>query len=155
MLPWQVWLIIAGLCFIIEIATVGFLIFWFGVSALLTCLVSLFVPNVIAQTAIFIILSIFFICLSRPFANKIGNKDQTVTNSNAVIGKEGIVTKTINVTPGEVGQVKVSSDIWSAVATNYTGSIPVGSTVRVLSIDGVKLVIDPITIAETTESAKK
>ena len=31
---WQIWLIIAGLFFIGEIITVGFLIFWFGIGAL-------------------------------------------------------------------------------------------------------------------------
>ena len=45
MLPWQIWLIISGVCFIAEIATVGFLIFWFGVAALITCLLSLFISN--------------------------------------------------------------------------------------------------------------
>ena len=49
MLPWQIWLIISGVCFIAEIATVGFLVFWFGVAALITCLLSLFISNVIAQ----------------------------------------------------------------------------------------------------------
>ena len=39
---WQVWLLIAGLFFIGEIATVGFLIFWFGVGALIAMIVSLF-----------------------------------------------------------------------------------------------------------------
>ena len=48
MLPWQIWLIISGVCFIAEIATVGFLVFWFGVAALITCLLSLFISNVIA-----------------------------------------------------------------------------------------------------------
>ena len=44
---WQVWLIIAGLFFIGEIATVGFLIFWFGIGALIAMVVSLFTSNYI------------------------------------------------------------------------------------------------------------
>lgn len=155
MLPWQIWLIISGVCFIIEIATVGFLVFWFAVAALITCLISLVVPNIIAQTVIFIILSIVLVSLTRPFANKIGRKDQTVTNSNAVVGKEGIVIKEINSTPGAIGQVKISNDIWSAIVTNCDASIPVGSTVRVLKIDGVKLVIEPITIAHSELETEK
>jgi membrane protein implicated in regulation of membrane protease activity len=31
---WQIWLIISGICFVIEIATVGFFVFWFGIGAL-------------------------------------------------------------------------------------------------------------------------
>ena len=95
MLPWQIWLIISGVCFIAEIATVGFLVFWFGVAALITCLLSLFISNVIAQTVIFVILSVILICLTRPFAEKMNKNDNIVTNSNAIIGKEGEVTKTL------------------------------------------------------------
>ena len=50
MAAWQIWLIISGVCFIIEIATIGFLVFWFAVAALITCLLSLFIPNIIIQT---------------------------------------------------------------------------------------------------------
>lgn len=145
MLPWQIWLIISGVCFIAEIATVGFLIFWFGVAALITCLLSLFISNVIAQTVIFVILSVILICLTRPFAEKMNKNDNIVTNSNALIGKEGVVTK--DITPNDVGQVKVFGDIWTAVST-YTDIIPKGSTIKVLSIDGVKLVVEPVSIKQ-------
>ena len=145
MLPWQIWLIISGVCFIAEIATVGFLIFWFGVAALITCLLSLFISNVIAQTVIFVILSVSLICLTRPFAEKMNKNDNIVTNSNAIIGKEGVVTK--DITPNEVGQVKVSGDIRTAIST-FTDIIPKGSTIKVLSIDGVKLVVEPVTIKQ-------
>ena len=145
MLPWQIWLIISGVCFIAEIATVGFLIFWFGVAALITCLLSLFISNVIAQTVIFVILSVSLICLTRPFAEKMNKNDNIVTNSNAIIGKEGVVTK--DITPNDVGQVKVSGDISTAIST-YTDIIPKGSTIKVLSIDGVKLVVEPVTIKQ-------
>ena len=146
MLPWQIWLIIAGVCFILEIATVGFLVFWFGVAALITCLISLFVPSIIAQTVIFIILSIILILLSRPFAKKIGRKDNVVTNSNAIIGKEAIVIKVIDGKTGKVGQVKVLGDTWSAICEDSNIVIPVDSTVKVSKIDGVKLIVEPITI---------
>lgn len=145
MLPWQIWLIISGVCFIAEIATVGFLVFWFGVAALITCLLSLFISNVIAQTVIFVILSVILICLTRPFAEKMNKNNNIVTNSNAIIGKEGVVTK--DITPNDVGQVKVSGDIWTSIST-YTDIIPKGSTIKVLSIDGVKLVVEPVTIKQ-------
>lgn len=146
MLPWQVWLIVSGICFIIEIATVGFLIFWLAIAALITCLFSLFVSNIISQTVIFIILSSILILATRPFANKISKKDQTITNSNSLIGKDGIVVKQINETAGSVGQVKVGSDVWTAIVTNSNVPIPVGSTVRVLGIEGVKLIVEPTDI---------
>ena len=57
MISWQFWLIVAGICFIIEIITVGFLIFWLAIAALVVALLSLFIHNFIAQSAIFICLS--------------------------------------------------------------------------------------------------
>ena len=57
---WQVWVIIAGLFFILEMATVGFLVFWFGIGALFAMIVSLFTSNIAIQTAVFVILSIIF-----------------------------------------------------------------------------------------------
>lgn len=154
MLAWQVWLIIAGVCLVIEIATVGFLVFWFAVAALITALLSLFIHNVIAQTVIFILTSVILILLTKPLTNKITKKDVAVTNSNTVIGKEAIVTKEINTTAGSVGQIKVAGDTWSAITENYDNPITVGSTVKILRIDGVKLVIEPINIKSNEEATK-
>ena len=89
--------------------------------------------------------SVILICLTRPFAEKMNKNDNIVTNSNAIIGKEGVATK--DITPNDVGQVKVSGDIWTAVSA-YTDIIPKGSTIKVLSIDGVKLVVEPVTIKQ-------
>lgn len=154
MLPWQIWLIIAGICLIIEIATVGFLVFWFAVAALITCLLSLFIHNVIIQTAIFVVLSALLIFLTRPFANKIGKKDKVITNSNSLIGKEGTVLKDITFNSATLGQVKVNGDVWSAVTEEDYGIIPAKSIVRILKIDGVKLVVEPLKIYSTIENSK-
>ena len=49
---WQIWLIIAGLFFVAEMITVGFLVFWLGVGALFAMVVSFFTSNLIAQTTV-------------------------------------------------------------------------------------------------------
>ncbi len=143
MVAWQIWLIVAGFSFILEIATVGFLVFWFGVAALIVCILSLFIPSLVAQFAIFIILSALLICLTRRFAEKITKKDTIVTNSNSIIGKKAIVKKDISSTSN--GQIKVNGDIWTAVLSeDFTDSIPEGSTVEIEKIDGVKAVVKPL-----------
>ncbi|MFR3919712.1 MAG: NfeD family protein [Clostridia bacterium] len=143
MVAWQIWLIVAGFSFILEIATVGFLVFWFGVAALIVCILSLFIPSLVAQFAIFIILSALLICLTRRFAEKITKKDTIVTNSNSIIGKKAIVKKDISSTSN--GQIKVNGDIWTAVLSeDFTDSISEGSTVEIEKIDGVKAVVKPL-----------
>lgn len=94
---WQIWLIIAGVCLIIEIMTVGFLIFWFAIGALVAMIVSLFTDNLIIQTAIFVISSTILIFATKPFVKKfVSNKNPIKTNVYSTVGKIGIVTKDIN-----------------------------------------------------------
>lgn len=153
MVPWQIWLIIAGVCLIIEIVTVGFFVFWFAIAALITALLSLFIHNIIAQATIFIIISVILIFLTKPLTDKITKKDKVATNVNALIGQEGIVIKEINSGSNKIGQVKILGDTWSAVTTNdLTNAIPVGSTVKILKIDGVNLIVEPV--YSISESAK-
>lgn len=142
MSPWQIWLIIAGVCFILEIATVGFLIFWFALAALITAFLSLFIKSIVAQTAIFVVLSAAFIFLTRPLAKKLNKKDNIVTNANSIIGKEATVIKEIN--SNSIGQVKIGGDVWSAICNYQDVTIPVGSKVSISRIDGVKVIVEPI-----------
>ena len=49
---WIFWLIVAGVFFIGEIATVGFLIFWLGIGALAAMCISFFTANIVVQTPV-------------------------------------------------------------------------------------------------------
>lgn len=94
---WQIWLILAGICLIIEIMTTGFLIFWFAIGALLAMITSLFTSNLIIQTTLFVISSTILIFATKPFTQKFLNqKDSIKTNVYSNIGKVGIVTQDID-----------------------------------------------------------
>lgn len=146
---WQFWLIAAGIFFIIEIATVGFLVFWFGIGALITMVVSIFIPNIYIQTLVFIITSTALIFLTKPFVNRFINKDKSVaTNAYSIIGRIGIVTKEINPIMG-TGQVKIGGETWSAKAKSED-IIPENSEIEVSEIDGVKAVVQLVTKSQQT-----
>lgn len=136
---WQLWVILAGIFFIIEIATVGFLVFWFGIGAIIAMLVSLFVDNLIIQTTVFILSSTLLLFLTRPFVNKFSSNDNVQTNAFSIIGKRGIVTKAIDPVSGQ-GQIKVGTEVWSAKSANEV-KIEEGSEVEILEINGVKAVV--------------
>lgn len=136
---WQLWVILAGMFFIIEIATVGFLVFWFGIGAIIAMLVSLFVDNLIIQTTVFILSSTLLLFLTRPFVNKFSSNDNVQTNAFSIIGKRGIVTKAIDPVSGQ-GQIKVGTEVWSAKSANEV-KIEEGSEVEILEINGVKAVV--------------
>ena len=136
---WQFWLIVAGICLVIEIATVGFLVFWFGIGALFAMITSFFTDNLIIQTVVFILSSTVLLFFTRPFVNKFSPKEKVKTNALSIIGKKGIVTQTINPITGE-GQVKIGSEVWSAKSSEDV-KIEKGLEVEVLDIDGVKAIV--------------
>ena len=136
---WQFWLIVAGICLVIEIATVGLLVVWFGIGALFAMITSFFTDNLIIQTVVFILSSTVLLFFTRPFVNKFSPKEKVKTNAFSIIGKKGIVTQTINPITGE-GQVKIGSEVWSAKSSEDV-KIEKGLEVEVLDIDGVKAIV--------------
>ena len=143
---WQIWLIIAGVCLIAEIFTVGFLIFWFSIGALIAMVVSFFTTNIIIQTAVFIISSTILIFATKPFVKKFSKDEDSVkTNVYSIIGKTGIVIEEINSIHSK-GQIKIAGEVWSAISYNDT-IIPKGSEVEILEVKGVKAIVSPIKVA--------
>ncbi len=140
---WQIWLIIAGICLIIEIMTVGFLIFWFAIGALLTMVVSFFTNNIIIQTSVFVISSTILIFATKPFVKKFANNKNAIqTNVYSTVGKIGIVTKDID-SLQSLGQVKVGGEVWSAIGLDDM-NIPQGTEVEIKEIKGVKAIVAPL-----------
>lgn len=137
---WQFWLIAAGIFFVIEMATVGFFVFWFGIGALISMVVSFFVPDIYIQAIVFVVSSTILIFLTKPLTDKFILKDKTITtNAYSIIGKIGIVTKEINPIEG-IGQVKIGGETWSA-KTLSEEIIPENTEIEVVKIDGVKAVV--------------
>ena len=141
---WKLWLIIAGLFFIGEIATVGFLIFWFGIGALIAMIVSLFTTNIIIQTTVFLISSTILIFATKPFVKKFADVKKTNTNAYSIIGKKALVIKTID-SIHSVGQIKLNGEVWTAESENNE-IIEEGLEVEVKEIKGVKAIVKPVKV---------
>ncbi len=143
MLPmWALWLIASGVFFLGEIFTISFLLFWPGVGAFLAFLTSLLLPeNILLQVIVFAISSILLILFTKPLVNKIfRNKDDTTMNNSAIIGKKGIVIKSID-NDNPIGQVKINGELWSAIKDEKAKPINAGESVIIEKIDGVKLLV--------------
>lgn len=137
---WQFWVVMAGIFFVIEMATVGFLTFWFGIGSLITMIVSLFTSNIAIQTTVFIFSSTLLLFFTRPFVNKFTKNDNEIqTNAFSIIGKKGIVIKEIDPIRGK-GQIQIGTEVWSAKSSDDR-KIEKGLEVEVLEIDGVKAVV--------------
>ena len=83
---WYVWLILAGIFFVAEILTVGFLVFWLGIGALIAMLVSFFTDSLVIQMTVFVISSTILIIATKPLVKKLTQKDKTVVTNAFSIG---------------------------------------------------------------------
>ena len=143
MSPTAIWLLLCALCLIIEILTVGFLLFFPGVGAFLAFLTSLLIDSIAIQIGVFIVTTTLSIIFLRPLFAKLFKTKDLPTNSDSLIGKTGIVLKEI-IGPDNIGQIKVQGEIWSAICREKI-TLKVDDTVTVDSIDGVKLVVKKYT----------
>ena len=88
-------------------------------------------------------LSAISMALLRPIAQKLLKPNYSATNADRVIGTTGLVTEEIDNIAGK-GLVNLSGQVWSARSSQTDGVIPAGQEVRVLKIQGVKVIVEPV-----------
>lgn len=136
------WLIIALIMLIVEALTAGLTTIWFagGAFAALVCAL-LDLPTAV-QIVIFFIVSICLLVFTRKiFVEKLKTGSQK-TNVDALIGERVIVEAAIPAYG--VGQVKVGSQVWSAVCEKPDMEIEAGKLVKIHAIEGVKVIVVPV-----------
>ena len=131
------WLILFVILIILELCTINLTTIWFAFGALLAYVTSLFFDNVLIQTTVFLVVSVATLIFTRPIVKKYLLKKPSRTNADMLIGKVGIVTKEI--VKDNVGEVKIDGKYWSAKSNK---KIKEGSKVEILSIEGVKLIVE-------------
>ncbi|MBN2794817.1 MAG: NfeD family protein [Clostridia bacterium] len=133
-----IWMAVAILFAIAEGFTLGLTFIWFSGGALLAMIASFIKLPIFVQVLAFIAGSALMLIYTRPVAIKVFKIGATKTNVDSLIGKEGIVIKELQ--PFTMGQVNVKGQIWSA-KPELDITIPEGTRVEVVSIDGVKLIV--------------
>lgn len=133
------WLIIFIFLIFVEIATVNLVSIWFAIGAIASCILSIYVDNLIIQLGCFVITSTICLVLTKSIISKIKNHKITPTNLDRVIGDIGIVTEDID--EFNNGEVKVDGKTWTATSKE---TLKVGTKVKIVSINGVKLNVKSI-----------
>lgn len=136
-----IWLLLLVAFLIIEGITVSMVSTWFAGGALAALVVSLFPAPAWLQVTVFLVVSIALLCMLRPFVKKQLKPKLVATNADSLIGNVCLVTEKID--PMEGGRVKVGDVTWSA-RTEGTETIPVGTKVRILRIQGVKVFVETV-----------
>ena len=135
------WLI-AFIIFVVgEAVTVGLVAIWFAVGALGALAAAALGGGLWLQIAVFLILSALSLMLLKPLSRKwMAGHKAARTNADRVIGETALVTEDIDNTMA-TGQVQVDGQIWTARSAHGV-VIPAGSRVKVLSIQGVKVMVE-------------
>lgn len=128
------WLSIVLFLGLIELATINLVSIWFVISALISLAISFVSDNFILQFAVFVLLGIFLMILTKKPLEKWLSKINLKTNLDRVVGMKGIVTEDID--EMHIGEVKVDGKRWSAFSKE---SLKKGDLVKILQIKGVKL----------------
>jgi len=136
-----IWLGIAVVLAVIEVATSQLVTLWFVIGAAVTavCSATFLKGQLLWQIILFVVVSAVTLILTRPLVKKLKANEHVSTNSDRNIGKTAIVTSDIDPELG-IGQVRVGSEKWSAKSSDGA-KIAEGKNVKVVGIEGVKLVV--------------
>jgi membrane protein implicated in regulation of membrane protease activity len=133
------WLGLFLLAVIFEAATVDFVAIWFAVGSVPAFILAIVGAPIWLQVTTFLVITIVLISFTRPYMLRYFKTNQIKTNAQSVIGKTATVSMVI--LPNEIGAVKLRGQEWSAIASS---KIEVGTEVRILEIEGVKLIVEAI-----------
>lgn len=131
------WFVAFVVLLFIELVTVNLVTIWFAIGAIAAIITTIFTDSIIIQTIVFVVVSVISLLVTKPLMKRFKVFDITPTNSDRVIGKIGEVTKKIG--KNNYGEIKVYGNTWTASSKE---EIEVGTKVKVLSIDGVKLIVE-------------
>ena len=141
-IPSICWLVALVVLAVLEGVTVTLVSLWFALGALAALITSFFVDNIWIQFAVFLVVSLVTLLVIRPLAQRYVTPKQVATNADRAVGAEGVVTQAIDNRAAK-GQVTVSGTVWTA-RSDSEEPIPEGTPVRVLRIEGVKLIVTSI-----------
>ncbi|MCD8296584.1 MAG: NfeD family protein [Prevotella sp.] len=141
---WQMWVLIAVLCLILELTNGDFYVMCFAIGAAFTTIVSAIgIMGFYAQLVVFVICSVLCIFFVRPFALKYlhGKHKERLSNADALIGQIGRVSETI--VDGGFGRVAIDGDDWKAVSSDGS-CIDKDVKVRVVGRESIIITVEKV-----------
>ena len=140
------WMYIGGGLMLAEILMPGFVVFFFGLSAVTLGGLMLVLPEAFSitlawQLALFSLFSIVYLVTLRRYLKGIflGDSEDTISATDEFAGRMGEVRSAI--VPGVPGRVIVGDAEWDAVAVE---AVAVGTKVKVLSRKNLTLTVEAV-----------
>ncbi|MDY0295640.1 MAG: NfeD family protein [Acholeplasmataceae bacterium] len=141
MLEYMVWFWLAFfvIALVVEVITADMISIWFALAAIPSFIIALVDGHIVWQIVSFIVIAGVLLFLTRPVVKKYLKTNEIKTNVDAMVGMTGTVIKEI--TSDEIGRIVIRQIDWAAVSKE---NIHVGEHVRVLDVDGNKLIVEKI-----------
>jgi membrane protein implicated in regulation of membrane protease activity len=138
---WLLWLILAVVFGVGEIATLGFFLAPFAGGAAVAALVSAAGVPFVGSLAVFLLISVVLLGALRPLARSHRRMPpQLRTGTAALVGKDATVLERIANSEG-VGCVRIDGEVWTARAFMEEETYEAGTRVQVVEIRGATALV--------------
>ena len=137
-----IWLAVIFLALVVEGMTAQLISIWFVPGGLAGLISGFCGAGELAQILIGAIVTLVCLIATRPLVNRVMKFRKVDTNAGRLIDQTGIVVQEIRNLDAK-GQVKIQGSVWSARSENGE-VIPLEGKVRIVRIEGVKLIVKPL-----------
>ncbi|AIF40814.1 MULTISPECIES: NfeD family protein [Dermacoccus] len=140
---WLMWLGVALAMAAVEAVTVDFVFIMLALGALAGAIASYFGADFVISAPIAVAVAVGLLFTLRPMLRRRlrPTRDNTDIGPRSVVGQTGFVVEPVSESQG---LVKVHGDLWSA-RTDVRMTLPLGSPVHVIDLQGATLLVDPTT----------
>jgi membrane protein implicated in regulation of membrane protease activity len=138
---WLLWLILAIVFGVGEIATLGFFLAPFAAGAAVAAVVSAAGVPFVGSMAVFLLVAVILLAALRPLARSHRRTPPQIrTGTAALVGKNAMVLERIANSEG-VGCVRIDGEVWTARAFMEEETYEAGTRVQVVEIRGATALV--------------
>ncbi|GAB3213990.1 NfeD family protein [Marinactinospora thermotolerans] len=138
---WVGWLLVALVLGVAEIFTLTLSLGLIAAAALVAGVVGALGAGVIVQVLAFAVAAAAGLLVVRPIARRhLSQPPPLRSGTAALVGRTAVVVEEVT---AEQGRIRLSGEEWSARALDETQSIPAGSRVDVMEIEGATAIVYP------------
>lgn len=136
-----VWLVLIVLLLAIEMFTMGLTTIWFACGSLVAFISTFLGADMWVQLIIFIVISLIMLIFTRPVAVKYINSKRVKTNCDELIGHSVKLTKKVD-NIAQTGSAVLEGKNWTVRSSDDSVTYNEGEIVKVVRIEGVKLIVE-------------
>lgn len=135
----MIWLIVAAALAVGEVASLGLVLGFVAVGAVIAAAVALAGAGVVLQLVAFIVGAVALLGLLRPVATRHLHTPRGIrTGAAALVGARALVLERVD---AHSGRVKIGGEVWSARSYDEAQVIEPGATVEVYEIKGATALV--------------